>query len=310
MSSPTSMLSSSSAATSTTLLSTTLLSTTCPTEESGRLSQTSTAVATPCHPRLRAQSLRATIVGTDADLPDFEWEVFQTRDSLEIARRHIGVGPYQHLPVQRSRERLEAYPFGRDSLELVRGYVSRSQHHHRQQPSSSHQRRTSDEKRGETCPFGRNALDLPRRDVSVRSGKQQQQQQQHEHYQDRRYLRQLQRDLGVTDAQIFLHALGSRFHEDRAALSLLSDDPEPELDHHELSHRDSLELPREKRARVGGVAARRIAEMQKPKTAEKLRARAKAVSGKVGAAIGGVVGRCFGGGDDEDVEEKEGLIFG
>lgn len=51
--------------------------------------------------------------------------------------------------------------------------------------------------------------------------------------------------------------------------------------------------------------------MQKPKTAEKLRARAKAVSGKAKAALAGVVGRCFGGGDDEDVEEeKEGLIFG
>jgi hypothetical protein len=298
------MLYSSSAATSTTLLSTA-----CPTEE-GRLSQTSTAVAAPCHPRLRAQSLRATIVGTDANLPDFEWEVFQTRDSLEIARRHIGVGPYQHLPIQRSHERCEAYPFSRDSLEIVRGDVSRSQHHHRQQPSSSHRRRTGDEKRGETCPSGRKAIELPCRDVFfARSGKQQQQQQQHDHHQDRRYLHQLQRDLGVTDAQIFLHALGSRFHEDRAALGLLSDDPEPELDHHELSHSDSLELPREKRARAG-VAVRRIAEMQKPKTAEKLRARAKAVSGKVGAAIGGVVGRCFGGGDDEDVEEKEGLIFG
>jgi hypothetical protein len=301
------MLYSSSAATSTTLLSTA-----CPTEE-GRLSQTSTAVATPCHPRLRAQSLRATIVGTDADLPDFEWEVFQTRESLEIARHHVGVGPYQHLPIQRSRERCEAYPFGRDSLEIVRGDVSRSQHHHRQQPSSSHKRRTGDEKRGETCPSGRKAIELPCRDVFfAHSGKQQQQQQQHEHHQDRRYLhqlQQLQRDLGVTDAQIFLHALGSRFHEDRAALGLLSDDPEPELDHHELNHRDSLELPREKRARAG-VATRRIAAMQKPKTSEKLRARAKAVSGKVGAAIGGVVGRCSGGGDDEDVEEKEGLIFG
>ena len=85
---------------------------------------------------------------------------------------------------------------------------------------------------------------------------------------------------------------------------------DPELDP-ELNHRDSLELPREKRARAG-VAARRIAEM-KPKPAERVVEKAKAFSGKAKAALVGVVGGCFGGDADstaESWEEKEGLIFG
>ena len=240
--SSTNMLSSSASS------STTLLTPWDQTEE--RLSQTSTAVATPCH-QSRRQSLRATIVDTDADLPDFEWQFYETRDSLEIARRHFA-GIYQYLPVQRSREKREAFPFGRDSLDLVRRDVAR-------------------------CA---------------------QQQQQHDQMQ-RQQLRQLQQQLGVTPAQVFLRTLGSRFAEDRAAMMT-----DPVLDH-ALNHRDSLELPREKRARAG-VAARRIAKMEKP--GKRFLAKAKACK----AALSGFVGKCFTGGDgssDEDWEEKEGLLL-
>jgi hypothetical protein len=79
---------------------------------------------------------------------------------------------------------------------------------------------------------------------------------------------------------------------------------DPVLDH-ALNHRDSLELPREKRARAG-VAARRIAEMKKP--GKRFVAKAKACK----AALSGLVGKCFTGGDgssDEDWEEKEGLLL-
>jgi hypothetical protein len=236
--------------------STTLLTPWDQTEE--RLSQTSTAVATPCH-QSRRQSLRATIVDTDADLPNFEWQLYETRDSLEIARRHFA-GIYQYLPVQRSREKREAFPFGRDSLDLVRRDVAR-----RAQQQQQHD---------------------------------QQQQQQHDQ-QQRQQLRQLQQQLGVTPAQVFLRSLGSRFAEDRAAMMT-----DPILDH-ALNHRDSLELPREKRARAG-VAARRIAEMKKP--GKRFVAKAKACK----AALSGLVGKCFTGGDgssDEDWEEKEGLLL-
>jgi hypothetical protein len=249
------MISSSTSSTST---STTLFSTWSQTEE--RPSQTTTAVATPVY-QSRRQGFRATIVGTDADLQGFEWQVYDTRDSLEIARRHIA-GIYQHLPVQRSREKREAYPFGRNSLELV----------HRDVPRCA----------------------------------QQQQQQQHD---QQRYnqqsprqlqsLQQLQQHLGLAPEHIFLRALGSRFAEDRAAMMT-----DPVLDH-ALNHRDSLELPREKQVRAG-VAARRLAEMKKP--AKMLAAKAKACR----AALSGLVGKCFTGGDDssdEDWEEKEGLLF-
>jgi len=70
-----------------------------------RFSQTSTAAATP-----RPQCLSAPIIGAEdanTDLADFEYEVFQFRDSLEIARAHFGHA-YQStsppLPPPRVRE--------------------------------------------------------------------------------------------------------------------------------------------------------------------------------------------------------------
>jgi hypothetical protein len=255
--SSTNMISSSPSSTST---STAVFSTWSQTEE--RLSQTTTAVATPVH-QSRRQSLRATIVGTDADLPDFEWQVYETRDSLEIARRHIA-GIYQYLPTQRSRANREAFPFGRNSLELVHRDVPRCAQRQQQQQQQHDQQRYNQQS--------------PRQLQS---------------------LQQLQQHLGLTPEHIFLRALGSRFAEDRAAMMT-----DPVLDH-ALNHRDSFELPREKQVRAG-VAARRLAEMKKP--AKMLAAKAKACR----AALSGLVGKCFTGGDDssdEDWEEKEGLLF-
>jgi len=85
-----------------------------------RLSQTSTAVATPC------RHASATTTSTD-DLADFDYEVFQFRDSIEIARAHLGHPQTMASASPRRREsKREAFPFGRNSLDLARRDLTRA----------------------------------------------------------------------------------------------------------------------------------------------------------------------------------------
>lgn len=85
-----------------------------------RLSQTSTTVATPC------RHASATTTSTD-DLADFDYEVFQFRDSIEIARVHLGHPQTTALASPRRREsKREAFPFGRNSLDLARRDLTRA----------------------------------------------------------------------------------------------------------------------------------------------------------------------------------------
>ena len=212
-----------------------------------RFSQTSTAAATP-----RPQCLSAPTIGAEdanTDLADFEYEVFQFRDSLEIARAHFGHAYQSTSSPSRPRERESAkraaFPFGRNSLELAHRDLARARSHRKEQRH---------------------------------------QQQQQQTLQD------------VTPAHVFLRTLGSRFAEDRAAM--MSD---PVLDY-ELNHRDSLSLPREKRA-LTIVAERR--EALKPK--QRLVAKAKAAK----AAFSGLAGKCFHGDvgrTAEFAESKVGLL--
>jgi hypothetical protein len=89
-----------------------------PTEQ--RFSQTSTAVATP---RLH---LSAPTIGTDNDLLGFEYEAFQTRDSLEIARTNLrGRHRHQVATAPRCDTSRAAFPFGRNSLELAHRELTR-----------------------------------------------------------------------------------------------------------------------------------------------------------------------------------------
>ena len=218
----------------------------CQTEQ--RFSQTSTAAATP-----RPQCLSAPIIGAEdanTDLADFEYEVFQFRDSLEIARAHFGHAYQSTSPPSRPREcesaKRAAFPFGRNSFELAHRDLARARSHREEQRH--------------------------------------QQQQQQQNLQD------------VTPAHVFLRTLGSRFAEDRAAM--MSD---PVLDY-ELNHRDSLSLPREKRALT--VAAERREAL---KAKQRLVAKAKAAK----AALSGLAGKCFHGDvgrTAEFAESKVGLL--
>jgi hypothetical protein len=86
-----------------------------------RFSQTSTAVATPC-----PLTLGAPTIGTDIDFPGFEYEVFQTRDSLEIARTNLrGRHRHQVATAPRCETSRSAFPFGRNSLELAHRELAR-----------------------------------------------------------------------------------------------------------------------------------------------------------------------------------------
>ena len=100
-----------------------------------RFSQTSTAAATP-----RPQCLSAPIIGAEdanTDLADFEYEVFQFRDSLEIARAHFGHAYQSTSSPSRPRERESAkraaFPFGRNSLELAHRDLARARSHREEQ---------------------------------------------------------------------------------------------------------------------------------------------------------------------------------
>jgi hypothetical protein len=196
-----------------------------------RFSQTSTTVATP-----RPQSPSAPIISTGDDLADLRYEVFQTRDSLEIAR-----ASFAHKASQREAGRRALFPSGgRCSLDLARRNIERSRLQQHRQEEEEEPRRVTD-----------------------------------------------------ATAHTFLKTIGSRFWEDRAAL--LSD---PVLDW-ELNHRDSLELPREKKAR-SLAAARRSAK----KPVQRVVAKAKAC----GAALSGFAGRCFQGGAESTLERGESKV--
>ena len=100
-----------------------------------RFSQTSTAAATP-----RPQCLSAPIIGAEdanTDLADFEYEVFQFRDSLEIARAHFGHAYQSTSPPSRPREcesaKRAAFPFGRNSFELAHRDLARARSHREEQ---------------------------------------------------------------------------------------------------------------------------------------------------------------------------------
>jgi len=179
-----------------------------------RFSQTSTAVATPCRPL----SPSATIVGTDDNPADFSYEVFQTRDSLEIARTSLAHQAEHRQAGHRRRRREASFPLGRNSLELARRNIARAQ--------PERQRRVDD-----------------------------------------------------ATAHAFLQTIGSKFWEDRAALTA-----DPVWDY-QLTHRDSLELPREKVLIAAHHNARR--------PAQRLLAKARALPGALKAAFSGLSCKCL-----------------
>ena len=191
-----------------------------------RFSQASTAIGTP-----RRQSLSATTIGTDdnnnnKDLGDFFYEVFQTRDSLEIAR--------------------ESFNFRAEQKEAGLRALS---------------------------PFGRNSLDLARRNLD-------------------RAQQSRQRTAADAEALAFSRSIGSRFYEDRAALTDSADAASDPIWDYQLQHRDSLELPREKAA-----VARATARQDAKKPTQRVIAKAKAVR----AVLSGFACQYFHGtGDAED----------
>lgn len=130
-------------------------------------------------------------------------------------------------------------------------------------------------------PFGRNSLELARRNLD-------------------RAQESRQRVAADAEAFAFSRNIGSRFYEDRAALTNSASASDP-LDY-QLQHRDSLELPREKAA-----IARAVARKDAKKPTQRLIAKAKSLK----AAFSGLVCQCFHGEadlTDEDSESAVGLL--